>query len=273
MKKTLPVAAFVLLLTAWAAAATPGVTAFDCSSTVGGGTQTLGFGINNAREIVGQCQFQGFLLANGVYTVLSGMTSANAINNLGQVVGQNGAAGVLYSNGAYTAVNFPGADLTPPFGINDHGTIVGVYQVSDGQGFTQHGFIYSNGTYTTFDYPGSPSTYLGGINNADQLVGSFCNSTCQVGHGFLVTGTTYTQIDYPGAQGTAVYGINNNGVLVGGYNNEIAFVYDHGHFQSVDFNNSPDTAFHGVNDLGEVVGYRVQPPVSFRGLRGYLPHP
>jgi probable HAF family extracellular repeat protein len=273
MMKTLSAVFAVLLLTTWAAA-TAGITTFDCSAMAGGGPRTLVMGINNAGAIVGQCRFQGFLFANGVYTMLRGMSIANGINNLGQIVGQNGAAGVLYSNGTYTAINFPGAETTAAFGINDHGTIVGIYQVSDGHGgFSQHGFVYSNGTYTTFDYPGSPSTYLGGINNSGQIVGLFCDAGCQVGHGFLVTGSTYTQIDYPGALGSGAYGINNNGIVVGGYNNQIAFIYDHGRYQSIDFNSSPDTAFNSINDLGQFVGYWVEPPVSFRGLRGYVPHP
>lgn len=58
---------------------------------------------------------------------------------------------------------------TQPYGINDDGTIVGIY---DRDGKTIHWFVLRKGRFTAVDAPGAaPSTALFDINNRDQIAG------------------------------------------------------------------------------------------------------
>jgi probable HAF family extracellular repeat protein len=78
---------------------------------------------------------------------------------------------------AYTTLNDTlGTNGTSPFGINDVGQIVGIFQDSNN---IQHGFLYSNGTYTTLNDPsaatpngvGGLGTYANSINGSGQRAG------------------------------------------------------------------------------------------------------
>lgn len=144
------------------------ISTFECSSSTKY-TSSILEGVNNQGVVVGQCGQQGIIYANGIITHLTRMTNANGINSLGQVVGQDNGSGLLFSSGTYTNINYPGADVTVPFGINDLGTIVGIYQV----GNQQHGFVYRNGAYTNFDYPGSASTLFRALTTADRWSEAF----------------------------------------------------------------------------------------------------
>src|SRR5262249_58563879 len=55
---------------------------------------------------------------------------------------------------SFTSIDFPGATITRPFGINPRGDIVGLY-VSAG---VTHGFLLSDGQFITFDVPGPTLT-------------------------------------------------------------------------------------------------------------------
>ena len=66
-------------------------------------------------------------------------------------------------------VDFPGAILTSPTGINSKEVIVGVYNDAN---FANHGFLRSRDrTFTTFDPPGSTDTIPYGINSAGTIIG------------------------------------------------------------------------------------------------------
>ncbi len=101
-----------------------------------------------------------------------------------------GATGWLFTAGAFTPVNYPGASLTAPAGVDEAGTISGTYLVGDisvpGK-TTSHGFFLRHGTYTPFDVPvpGATSTVIQGMNEAEQITG--CYTDAKGTHGFLRT--------------------------------------------------------------------------------------
>jgi uncharacterized membrane protein len=116
---------------------------------------TVVFGINDHRQIVGDCVIggnrHGFLLSKGVYTTFdppgSGFTVAEGINNAGQIVGWYTDApppnnkyeyGFVKSNGVFEKINVPGSTYTDVYSINAQGEIVGAY--GDAKG-VDHGFI------------------------------------------------------------------------------------------------------------------------------------
>src|ERR1700722_1354731 len=101
----------------------------------------LGFGINNAGQVVGtslDADFNatGFVYSAGSFTFLAvpgaaGGSDANAINNNGDIVGDyydadGYAYGFLRQGGVFSTLN------TEPYGLNDGGTIVGVFSGGTG---------------------------------------------------------------------------------------------------------------------------------------------
>jgi probable HAF family extracellular repeat protein len=142
------------------------------------------------------------------------------------------ALGTAYADYYYTPLNYPGANYTGAFGINDAGTIVGRYTDASGN---SHGFSYNGTTYTPLDYPGASSTVVIGINDAGTIVGRYTDASDN-SHGFSHNGTTYTPLDYPGASYTGALGINDAGTIVGVYadasGNNLGFLAHYAH----DFN-------------------------------------
>ena len=60
-------------------------------------------------------------------------------------------ASVVSTADAYTfsSIDYPGARITEAWGINDSGSIVGLYINATGE----HGFLYQAGMFTSIDYP------------------------------------------------------------------------------------------------------------------------
>ena len=128
--------------------------------------------INDAGQIAGRYQTGGnskfhlFLLSDGIFTAIadfpeavqmaptvvcshhSGLNGAGDIvtaysdstpvnNNLSDnVVGS--LHGLLWSGGGYTVIDFPNANFTVAYGINDSGVVVGAYQDTNG---AIHGYL------------------------------------------------------------------------------------------------------------------------------------
>ncbi len=103
-------------------------------------------------------------------------TRALGINKYNSIVGSylDPATGTSrgfkrYSNGSFVGLNYPGAQATYPWSINDGGAVVGTYANASG---VLHGFLYYNGKWATLDYTLSPSVNLLGISNAGVVLGS-----------------------------------------------------------------------------------------------------
>jgi len=209
-----------------------------------GAAQTLPWDINNNGQIVGWYTgsngvLHGFLYDAGTFSSFNypgvvgtcsfpcGITPGtriNGINDSGQIVGTfvdyaNGTPDThafLYASGSFSSLNYPGAQETFAYGINDSGQVVGWYE--DGTG-REHAFLYSSGTFTSFNYPGA-TTYAYGLNDMGDIVGSFQDAT-GVQHGFIYSSGTFSSVNYPRAIYTYLYGINDMGQIVGNRSGDV----------------------------------------------------
>ena len=68
---------------------------------------------------------QGFFIEDSGYNLLFGNAVPYGINNHSQVVGVEAHGGFVYWHGQFRFINFPGANYTVLYGINDMGQLVG----------------------------------------------------------------------------------------------------------------------------------------------------
>jgi hypothetical protein len=165
---------------------------------IGPGLSTDLFGINDAGNFVGA--YGSLSQVNQAFVNIAGATTvitipgqydagANGINNFNQVTGTYSTSNGLLvhgffrnSNGALTfPLDFPGATLTLPNGVNDRGWMVGRYDFADN---VDHGFFLRlPNTFISFDYPGATGTSLNGINKNGLISGRYTDAA-GLRHGF-----------------------------------------------------------------------------------------
>jgi probable HAF family extracellular repeat protein len=61
-----------------------------------------------------------------------------------------GGQGYLLDDGRFRRIEVPGATGTLPFGINNRGQIVGIFDDANGR---SHGFLWERGRFRTIDAP------------------------------------------------------------------------------------------------------------------------
>jgi hypothetical protein len=156
----------------------------------------------------------------------------------------------------YTSFDVPGATInTAAFGINNAGTIAGLYYQNG-----YHGFIRTpGGSYTTIDVDGGPDTFIFGINASGRIVGGYGNAEDYTSvHGFIYDNGTYTfPFDVPGSFGSWPAGINRTGQIIGQYSQNGTMQGVRGFLWSGDnFTTLADPAYEprGINDAGWIVG-------------------
>ena len=90
------------------------------------------------------------------------------------------ALGATSTSAKADLIQYPGSTLTEAIGINNAGTVVGVYIDSSSVG---HSFIYSSPTYTSFDDPSATAgtTQATGINNSGTVVGNYVSGGAYYG--------------------------------------------------------------------------------------------
>lgn len=155
----------------------------------------------------------GFFDSHGIFTSFEDpaaapmQTSPVGINSLNFISGIYGdTAGnehgfVRDPNGQFHNFDFPGADFTDAFKLDDLGQVAGQYATN----FPQHGLILSRamtltGTpspfqFFSFDYPDSQNSALRGINNRGQVAGFYRLRGDPARHGFIATLTDNQQGD------------------------------------------------------------------------------
>ncbi|MGC2354061.1 MAG: hypothetical protein WA496_11730 [Candidatus Udaeobacter sp.] len=192
-------------------------------------------------------------------------TSPQKINERGDIVGEFiDSSGVVrgfvrFSDGSFSAPIVDPNDtvgFTEGRGINNSGTVVGDYAISDGN---LHSFFLSGGTFTEYDVPGAATTLVLGINDPGDFAGGDDSSgTLQA---FISVHGTLTSFGVPGAFQTLAYDINNNKKLVVGYYVDSSGIL-HGYYRDangalhfpIDPSGSIATVLFGDNDRNWVVG-------------------
>jgi len=171
----------------------------------GGFINTLGQVVGTYRDNTANQKRHGFIWRNGTFTTLNINapgdhhvfgTVAFGINDFGEVVGNYVAEddpahrhGFLRSStGDFTTFDARNAVVTIGEGINNDGTIVGVYTLADG---ALHGFVLKKGgAFTTVDVPdlngNAQQTEINSINTNGEIVGFYIDSKENgTHHGFL----------------------------------------------------------------------------------------
>jgi hypothetical protein len=185
--------------------------------------------INDSGEVVGFYhpaggEYQGFSYSGGVYRTLDAFgaldTIALGVSDNGAVVGYagdfNAQQGFVYSAGQYTpivAAPYP-LNSTEGIAVNDAGTIVGAYDLSN-PGTGTNSFVYANGVFTPVAMPGEQVTQVDDINDAGLIVGGASNDGFVTGPGFVDDNGVFTAISVPGALDTYIDGINDRGQVAG----------------------------------------------------------
>jgi uncharacterized membrane protein len=100
--------------------------------------------INNLGQIAGYFGTSGlaFIDTNGAFTTFATparIAEITGLNDSGEIVGNAMGSGFVIANGVTTIIRFPGAQLTAVYGVNDAGQLVGAYDITSA-GFS-HGFI------------------------------------------------------------------------------------------------------------------------------------
>ncbi len=155
-----------------------------------GSMSTVAYGINDAGVLVG-----GFCPTRPLCPIGLALTSDH---------------GFLDDHGVFTQLDFPGATETTAFGINNSGTIVGIYA----NDVVQHSFIYENGVYTDLNFPLANWTDATAINDLGVIVGYYQDANINV-NGFMYFEGEWTKINVLPGNTTAIVGINSHDDLVG----------------------------------------------------------
>jgi uncharacterized membrane protein len=279
--------AFILLATAWAYAQFT-FTSIDFP----GATFTTAFGINNHGDIVGAYFIEpprhALLIKADQFIPLAPTTilgtnfsQARDINDHGDIVGQfigddGFFHGFLLSKGVLTTLDFPGASQTSAFGINESGTVVGLWDLLDADGnlLAEHGFTWKNGAFTEVNFPGSVDTGVLGINARGDFVGGWDAGLDSQTHGFVCSNGQCLSFDvpFPEAAFTQADRINALGHITGIYGNETLHGYlaVGSNFTRLDFPGSTATSAWGINSAGQIVGVYGAADGS---VHGYLAQP
>jgi uncharacterized membrane protein len=169
------------------------------------------------------------------------------------------------TTGAYSSFSFPGAIFTQALGINNAGSIVGLYIDSKNQ---YHGFLKTGDSFTSIDVYGASYTDAWKINDSGQIVGRYGSPD----QGYLYSAGSFSAV-MPQHFAWA-YGINNSGNIVGLYvdtNGDHGFVKVGNTFIPIDYpGNTGVTAAYDINNYGSIVGWYTDPTA---GERGFLATP
>jgi len=184
-----------------------------------------------------------------------------SINDRGQIVGiiAGTHSGFLYSGGRFQTIDYPGADLTAPNGINNAGLIVGEYASPSAPSLSA--FTYQMGTFKALLVPGSTESIAYGVNNQDEIVGSFVLPDAVFGfatHAFLATNAVFSTFAVPDSQVTIFTGINDRKKVVGSFVNNTGvsspFLYESGVTTPIVIPNAFSAGAQSINNSDQIVG-------------------
>lgn len=274
-----PILALLLLGTSFTAAATDyHIRSLDFP----GATGTFFFALNDETHCVGaeadqNGLFHAIVFKDGVLRLLdphglvgtSAESFALSINNRGEIAGGlTDTAGdshgfVHHFDGVDELIDFPGGFNTQAFGINDKGTVIGVYATTAG-GAATHAFVRREGKFSNIDLPGGVTTPFS-INDLGEIAGEFATTQGTNGFGYVQRPDGhFTLFTAPESlpQGTFFISINNRNQILGAYASTTValqnFLATNGHYASFDLPSRFGANFvsaQTVNDGDQIVGY------------------
>jgi uncharacterized membrane protein len=220
-------------------------------------------------------------------TAALGINSGDFISGFFTDLGGNDHGFVRSPNAQFDNFDFPTADFTDAYQINDLGQVVGQYATN----FPNHGFVLTGAMgltgipspcqFLSFDYPDSQASGARGINRTGQITGIFRVRGNPARHGFLATPkpgaklasntsclagsgpaanrhVDFKSFDFPGAINTQATAITPSGVIVGRYNSpdgvQHGFTLRNGLYSSVDGPGATFTDVAWANARGDLVG-------------------
>jgi probable HAF family extracellular repeat protein len=120
-------------------------------------------------------------------------------------------------SGTIEPIEYPGGFDTQAFGINDLGSVIGVYNDSTGN---SHAFVRRDGIYKNVDIAGGLPTLPLSINDREEIAGEYAGTATTNGFGYVQQKNgTVSIVTAPGSvpQGTYFISINNRDQILGGY--------------------------------------------------------
>lgn len=145
-------------------------------------------------------------------------------------------------------------------GINDGGSIVGVYISTDSNN-QQHfnGFLMRNGNVQTVNFPNATQTLLNDIGDTGEIVGFYEITAGGEQGAFARVNGQFRKIVFPGSASgsTSANGVNSQGDIVGSYavgTITHGFLLSSGHFSTIDFPGTQSTQLSKINDSGMITG-------------------
>ncbi len=225
--------------------------------------------INDSGEVVGYQDNDvngyghGFFYKDGKFTPFDVQdsigTQIRGINNHCDSVGfymdaQSQSHGFLRDHsGQVTTLDFYGVNQTLPTGINDYGTIVGVY-IDDYQ--VWHYFVYAQGHAVQFDIPNS-SIGNGSwpkINKDGSIVGTVFDNDTGEARAVLVSNGASMLFNVNG-NGSSGRAINSAGAIAGFYaGGQSGYVLRNGTITLIRVPGALDTHPLGINDQRQLTG-------------------
>jgi len=166
------------------------------------GFYTNGQGLNRGFEYDIRTHRSSRVLIPGIPNLSKAVTlTATAINNAGGVAGFYAVSGgttdgFYLSGGQVMKLAVPGAAMTQPFGVNDHGEVVGAYTTGSGSSAKTHGFTWTarRGFVTVDDPSGPGASTVNGVHDRGDIVG-FSTDGAGNTDGFLAKPATRRSLD------------------------------------------------------------------------------
>ena len=207
---------------------------------------------------------QGFYYnsKNGKYQGINSSPSPifylNALNSSGTSVGEatevRAFGFVANTNGDATQIDVPKAKYSEATGIDDGGTIVGLYGT---KGIHNMGFTDLNGVFTMFNPPKSSRIAGLTITPNGLIVGEFFKKHSPASS-FTYASGAFKVLNYPGGNGTYAAGAMANGTVVGFWldqgSAEHGYIYSSGKYHSIDYPGATSTQLIATNPQGTLLG-------------------
>jgi hypothetical protein len=152
-------------------------------------------------------------------------------------------------------LDVPDAIATSPQGINDAGTVVGLFLAPGEIDGIEHGFVFRRGEFQTVDHPDASGTSLLDINNAGSVLGVYASPAAPAY--FLYTAGAFAPVPMC-APNTVLVEITNGGHLIGsmpsGVNSTVGIVATGRGLTAVQAPDATLTVLAGGNAAGTLIG-------------------